>query len=68
MYESAAQPFETPAPNTLDGRLIQLLLLALAVWAAMYARTAMGSLQETVRKALLLSDWTSQDFVDASAP
>jgi MFS family permease len=38
------------------GRLVQLLLLAAATWVAMYSRSALGPLQETIRASLSLSD------------
>lgn len=50
----------TPAPNAASyspARLgIQLVLLAFASAGAMYARTALSPLQETMRAALMLSD------------
>src|SRR6267154_1989062 len=38
------------------GRLVQLLLLTMAATAAIYARTALGPLQEAIRAAFTLSD------------
>ena len=45
--------------NASDGggkRVVQLLLLAVAVWGVTYARFALGPLQEAMRLNLLLSD------------
>lgn len=45
-----------PAMRRPPYRLRQLLLLALALWAAMYGRSALGPLQETMRSSLHFSD------------
>lgn len=39
-----------------EHRLLQLTLLALALWGAMYCRSALGPLQETMRLSLGFSD------------
>ena len=58
-------PYEaSPAPPTDSTRaaplgfrrFLQLLLLALAAWAAMYCRSALGPLQEAIHAALDFSD------------
>lgn len=40
----------------IDKRIVQLLLLALALWSAMYCRSALAVLQETMRVSLGFSD------------
>jgi predicted MFS family arabinose efflux permease len=46
---------ETPLPSA-SRRIGQLLLLAVAAWAATYARMILGPLQEAVKTSLTLSD------------
>lgn len=55
-----AATLQTPIPAvsspSLRGRIVQLLVLTLAAAGASYARTAVGPLQETMAKAISLTD------------
>lgn len=42
--------------SQVERRLLQLVLLALALWGAMYCRSALGPLQETMRLSLGFND------------
>lgn len=56
MLEISQMSHSSEAPPVPAGRDLQLLLLTMVVTAALYARTAVSPLQETMRLALSLSD------------
>jgi predicted MFS family arabinose efflux permease len=56
MLEISQMSHSSKAPPVPAGRDLQLLLLTMAATAALYARTAVSPLQETMRLALSLSD------------
>ena len=51
-----ADSCKQPIASSQVAHVVQLILLAVAIWAAIYARSALGAMQEVMRINLSLSD------------